>query len=370
MKTCVLAALAALAATSAKADLTFCNDGPEDRQVAIAYSDAGVWTSEGWWKIPGGDCKVVVAGDLTRQRYYFNAPLNGEERGEHRFCVTAEAFTLPGADGDCAAMGAESRSFEHIDTGKTAKDFVHTLTADAAPAPVPETSADAPAADPAPADPAPADPAPAEPATPAGDPAAAASFAPGTHGEPFTVNALMQNCETAGEGTFCFFYAEGARWAVAQGGPSNPDALAQMAGLSVNTPLLVTGDMASFGDITAEAVVSAIQPGKPDEWAGLRDAVQGSWVSAEDAQNVLFIFGSEQYTSYAGETVDVSVLTFANACPGGDEIGPVFFTQTMGGDPMDALCYAVIDVTPDRMELSYVGRGNTLVYNRLEDGGQ
>ena len=352
MKTCVIAALAALWASSAQADLTFCNDGPSERQVALAYSDAGVWTSEGWWKVPGSDCKVLVAGDLTRQHYYFNAPLQGEARGEHSFCVLSEAFTLKGADGDCAALGAESRKFEHIDTGKTAKDFVFTL-ADEEPSQI--ATAEEPTTNLQPA---------------ATDPAATASFSPGTHGEPFTVNALMQACETGDEGDFCVFYAEGARWAVAQGGPSNPAALAQMATLSVNTPLRITGDIASFGDITAEAAVSAIQLGTPDEWAGLRDAVQGSWVSTDDPESVLYIFGSEQFSVYAGETLDRSVMTFANACPGGAEIGPVFFTQTMGGDPMDTLCYAVLEATSDRMELSYVGRGNTLAFTRLEDGGQ
>lgn len=361
--TAALAISAASFATAAKADLTFCNDGASPRQVAIAYSDAGVWTSEGWWKIPASECKVVVAGDLTRQHYYFNAPLNGDMQGEHSFCVTTEAFTLTGADGDCAAMGAESRKFGHIDTGKTAKDFVFTLAdeelAEGVPAPAtPEPSAPEPAA---------LEPASSEPA--AGDPAATASFAPGTHGEPFTVTALMQNCEPDPAG-YCYFYAEGARWAVAQSGPSNPQALAKMATLSVNTPLLVTGDMASFGDITAEAAVSALELAAPDEWAALRDAVQGSWQSTEDPESVLYIFGSEQFSVYAGETLDTSVMTFANACPGGEPIGQVFFTQTMGGDPMDTPCYAVIDATPDRLELSYVGRGNTLAFTRLEDGGQ
>lgn len=343
MKNCMIAAMAALVTTAAKADLTFCNDGPSERQVAIAYSDSGVWTSEGWWTIPASDCKVVVAGDLTRQHYYFNAPLNGISRGEHSFCVQSKAFTLKGADGDCAALNAESRKFGHIDTGETAKDFMFTLADEVAP------EAEAP---------------------PPADPAASASFAPGTHGEPFTVNGLMQNCETRDEGAFCYFYAEGARWAVAQDGPSNPAALAQMATLSVNTPLVITGDMASMGDITAEAAVSAITPGTPDEWASLREAVQGTWVSTEDAQSQLYIFGSEQFSVYAGETLDTSVMTFANACPGGDPIGPVFFTQTMGGDPMDTPCYAVLEATADRLELSYVGRGNTLSYTRLEEGGE
>lgn len=351
MRTGILAALATFCATSAHAGLTFCNDAPTDRQVAIAYSDKGVWTSEGWWKVPGSACKVVVAGDLTRQHYYYHAPVNGQfSQGEHSFCVSDKAFTLPGADGDCAALGAEKQRFSHIDTGKTAKDFVFTLVEE------PTTEA---APEPAPAEATP-------PAAPPDDPAAVASFAPGTHGEPFTVNALMQGCETRDEGAFCFFIAEGFRWVATQGGPSNPAALNRMAEMSVNMPLIVTGDIVSYGDITADVVISRIEPGTPDAWAGLRDGMQGLWVSVDDPLSVIDIYGSEQTSLYDGQVMEISLATWADACPDGENIGPVMYTQMMGGDPMDVSCMAILEVTDDRIDLSYVGRGNTLSYTRLE----
>lgn len=344
-----LAAIAVICATPARADLTFCNDGALDRQVAIAYSDNGVWTSEGWWKVPSGTCKVAVAGDLARQHYYYHAPLNGAEpEGDFSFCVTDQAFTIPGADGDCAALGAEKQRFGHIDTGKTAKDFTFTLTEDPAAKPTP-------------------DPAPAETAAQADDPAAAASFDPGTHGEPFTVNALVQGCEPAEAGGYCVFYAEGYRWA-AMPETSNPAALAQLGQVPVNTPLIVTGDIIGYGDITAEAAVSRIEPGTPDAWAALREAMQGSWVSVDDPLSKLHIFGSEQSAEYDGQALEVSVMTWADACPGGETIGPVVYTQVMGGDPMDTPCHAILQVTADRMDLSYVGRGNTLSYTRVMGG--
>lgn len=360
MKTFVLAALASLAATAAHADLTFCNDGPTERQVAIAYSDKGVWTSEGWWKIPGTECKVVVAGDLTRQHYYFYAPLNGSFTGEgFKFCTTAEPFTLTGADGDCAAMAADKQDFAHIDTGKTAKDFVFTLAEEvpAEPKPAEEPVAETGTVE---------TPAEAPTESTADASAAVAAFAAGTHGEPFSVNALVQTCTAGDGGDFCFFYAEGARWAVDRTGPSNPAAVQMLADLPVNTPLIITGDMVSFGDITADAVVSMVELGAADEWAQFRDGMQGSWVSTEDAKSVLHIFGSEQISEYDGQIMETSVMTFANACPGGEDIGPVVFTQMMGGDPMDTPCYAILDVTADRMDLSYVGRGNTLSYTRMK----
>ena len=358
MKTGILAALAAFCATSAEAGLTFCNDGPTERQVVIAYSDNGVWTSEGWWKVPGSDCTEVVAGDLTRQHYYVHAPVSGQfNQGEHSFCVGDTAFTLPGADGDCAALGAEKQRFLHIDTGKTAKDFVFTLAeetvTEVAPEAVPEPEPES-----APVD--------ALPPAASQDASAVASFGPGTHGEPFTVTALTQGCETRDEGAFCFFVAEGFRWVATQGGPSNPAALMRLAEMSVNTPLIVTGDIVSYGDITADVVISRIEPGTPDAWAALRDGMQGSWVSVDDPLSVIDIYGSEQTSLYDGQVMEVALTTWADACPGGENIGPVMYMQRMGGDPMDVSCMAILELTADRMDLSYVGRGNTLSYTRLE----
>lgn len=194
--------------------------------------------------------------------------------------------------------------------------------------------------------------------------AGTASFEPGTYGEPFVVEATVQGCGTGEEGDICFFYAEGARWAAARGQTSNEAALQLLADAPVNAPFLITGDMISFGDITAESAVAKLEPGQPDQWAVYRDGMQGAWVSTDDPASVLRIFGSEQTLEYDGQVMEVSVMRFGNACTDGVEIGPVFTTQMMGGDPMDAQCYAILDVSPDRIDLSYVGRGNTLSFTR------
>lgn len=340
-----------LAATAAQADLTACNRTDAAQKLAIAYSDGHQWISEGWWGLKPGECKLVLPGPLAQRHYYYTLSDDPGFVGEgHAFCVTSQPFTLPGADGDCAAMGGEERPFAHVDTGTTAENFTFELTG--ARAPLAKGEIEAPTR---------AMPERGGAAAPAGGDAATVTFAPGTHGDPFTVSALMQGCA---EGEGCTFYAEGWRWTVAPDGASNPAALAAMADLPVNAPVIVTGDMASMGDITVEAVVSKVEPGEPDAYANLRDAMQGDWVSADDAKAGLRIEGSEQTELYDGEVMGVSVVTFADACPEGEPIGPVFVTQMMGGDPADHSCYAVVEVTPDRMELSYVGRGNTLVYVR------
>ncbi len=342
-----------LTAGAAKAELTVCNDASAPRTLAVAYPEGAGWQSEGWWTVDPGACKVVVAGDLTQRHYYYTLSDQADFAGEgYAFCVQSQSFTLSPADGDCAE-GSTQRPFADIDTGMTSASF--TLKLRDSMAPVIKADVEAPmigVVD--------------HPEDAGADleAAATASFAPGSHGEPFTVNALMQGCGASEELDGCTFYAEGVRWVVSRGAGSNAAALDAMAALPVNAPVIVTGDSLNFGDITVEAMVSKVEPDQPDPYATLRDAMQGEWVSTEDPDARLSVTGSEQQEIYAGEVTAVSVVTFADACPGGEKIGPVFFTQQMGGDLEDLPCYAVVGLTPDRMELSYVGRGNTLRYVR------
>jgi hypothetical protein len=75
------------------------------------------------------------------------------------------------------------------------------------------------------------------------------------------------------------------------------------------------------------------------------------------------ITGSEQTDRYDGEVLRVSVLTLSDVC-GEAQGGVMMRLQMMGGDPADMQCYAVLSVTGDRMELSYLPRGNTLTFIR------
>ena len=339
----------------AEAGLTLCNDAATPASVAIAYAAEGGWTTEGWWGIESGACAVVQAGALTQRHYYYTLSGDPAFAGEgYSFCTKAEAFTLPEADGDCAALAAETRPFAHIDTGPDAPDFTFRLTGTA---PAKGEAAATPAE-------APFDEIPLQAEDVAGLMAAAAipSFERGQTGEPFFVNAILQGCGPTEGGEGCTFYAEGARWIAYQAGASNPAALEAMAALPQGTALFVSGDLLFFGDITAEAAIASLEPGE-DAFAAERAAMQGVWVSADDPQSVIEIAGSEQTDRYGGEVMRVSVMTLSEAC-GGAEGGLYLGLQEMGADPADQQCYAVLSVDGGRMELSYVGRGNTLVYVR------
>jgi hypothetical protein len=195
--------------------------------------------------------------------------------------------------------------------------------------------------------------------------AATAAFPAGTYGEPYSVEALLQGCGDTEVGYACTFYAEGARWIAAKDGPSNAAALDVLDKLPVNAPLIISGDMVSFGDITVDAAIATVAPAQPDAYASLRDLSQGSWVDSTDPKSALQITGSEESASYASEYLGTSIVTYSDSCPGiATTDGPVVIKQMMGEDPLDLPCYAILDITTDSMELSYVGRGNTLTYIR------
>jgi uncharacterized membrane protein len=333
----------------AEAGLTLCNDGVERASVAIAYAADGTWTSEGWWGIEPGACAVVQAGDLRQQHFYFT--LSGTDfAGEgFAFCTKPDAFTLTGADGDCAGLAAESRAFSHIDTGPEATEFTFRLAAGGA-----GKQADAAAFDEIPLQ--------AEDVASLLDSAAMPSFERGVIGEPFLVDAILQGCGPTEGMEACTFYAEGARWIVSASGQSNPAAMQAMAALPVGTALRISGDMLSFGDITAEAAIASLERIE-DAYAAERAAMQGEWVSADDPQSRVQIAGSEWTDIYGDELLAVAILTLSDRC--GDAQGGVLLSQQrMGYDPADMQCYEVLSVDGDRMELSYLPRGNTLVYER------
>jgi len=325
----------------ADAELVICNDGSVSRSVAIAYHDGAQWVSEGWWAIAPGACRTPIKEALSQRHYYIRATAPELEfSGEgYYFCTSAEAFTIAAADGACDAPGQTSSDFADIDTGTTGTDFTFRLR-DAA----------------------------AEPDTVragGGGDAGTASFPPGSHGEPYTVEALVQGCGPAAQVDGCSFYAEGARWIASRGAGSNEAALDAMAVMAVNTPLIVTGDMISFGDITVDAVVARIAPGNPDPFAAERALMQGDWVDTTDPAHRLRVRGSEEDALFRGELIATAVLSLADQCPGGEAgIGPVVIKQTMGADPADVQCLAIVNLEPQRMELSYVGRGNSLIFAR------
>ena len=91
----------------AAAGLEACNHSGKKIQVAIAHpSEAGGWSSAGWWAVEPNRCETLIDVPLTyRTVYAYAQSSNGFEWGAPNFFCVEETptFTLLNAEGDCAS---------------------------------------------------------------------------------------------------------------------------------------------------------------------------------------------------------------------------------------------------------------------------
>ena len=190
------------------------------------------------------------------------------------------------------------------------------------------------------------------------------SFAPGTHGQPFSVQGLMQACVTDEAGDFCAIYAEGWRFIVSPTGPTPPELYHLLTVLPPNAPITLTGDMIDIGDITATVAVSDIKPDF-DANARLRAMLQGHWASYDET-DIVQIDGAEWSVSQDDNVVSVSVLQLRPACgDGAEQPAPVVVLQEMGGDPEATTCYRINAIGLDTLDLTDLSNETTHAYTRV-----
>ncbi len=137
-KTSSCAALAVFAffgaAGGAHADFRLCNNTGNRVSIAIAYTDADGWVSEGWWNVKASGCETLVRGPLAAEYYYAYAmdERGGEWKGKAFMCTRDREFKISGRN-ECFTRGFDRTGFFEIDTGKDARNWTVQLT-DPAPA--------------------------------------------------------------------------------------------------------------------------------------------------------------------------------------------------------------------------------------------
>ena len=141
-KTSYLAAAAVVFASTwaatgaARADFRLCNN--TSNRVAIAYTDADGWVSEGWWNVKASGCETLVRGPLAAEFYYAYAmdERGGEWKGKAFMCTRDREFKINGRN-DCFVRGFDRTGFFEIDTGKDSRNWTVQLTDPAQPQPTP-----------------------------------------------------------------------------------------------------------------------------------------------------------------------------------------------------------------------------------------
>lgn len=122
-------ALLALAAGTARAEFTVCNQTLDvvnlavGQQVADTSSVEPYWQTEGWWTVGANQCVNVIRDELVNRYIYvyaidvFGQPLLN---GTTPMCVGTRRFVIRG-DKDCWIRGHQSVPFYEVDTQKTVR---------------------------------------------------------------------------------------------------------------------------------------------------------------------------------------------------------------------------------------------------------
>ncbi len=93
--------------------------------------------------------------------------------------------------------------------------------------------------------------------------------------------------------------------------------------------------------------------------------MQGVWQSKDDAKYVIEIAGNRLVDRYGAETTRVATLAFVNSCEGRPESAENrYFLVTDDDGP---LCYYLLSADDSELSYSYVARGNTLSFSKLQD---
>lgn len=346
-----LALICACLAGPAAADLTFCNRTDIGATVAIAYSENGVWVSEGWWRVEPGQCRPVVRAALAKQFYYWRA-ISGTRvlvDGAYRFCTSDDAFTIQG-EADCEARGYQSAAFREEEVAGMA-DFTVTMT----------DPGGAPAPDPAP------DPAPAAQPVDAG---------PGTFGEPYTIVAEFRGCWAVQEERECEFFLEGWHYVASETGPTDLAIIDALEGMSEGTRMQVSGDMISYAGDRAEITIRSFQPvSAPPTSAppvssvsidGLMEHLQGYWNSDAGDGYAWVVKDNFLREIYDGNIMRESFFEIAPTCAASDGQGPVIIAWPEPNEGDGPECYVVTETAQRHLAVRDVTAGTVFSFSYSE----
>lgn len=119
-------------------------------------------------------------------------------------------------------------------------------------------------------------------------------------------------------------------------------------------------DSVSQKELPKETVKESVK--EPDSKTS---ALEGNWVSTDDPKSELQIKGNEWIEIYKGEKPETTKFATGDSCLANDKVK----TNPKGKyitvfDKDESRCFYIVNVNDSKLELSYVGRGNTLTYKK------
>ena len=147
----------------------------------------------------------------------------------------------------------------------------------------------------------------------------------GTYGEPFSVTGTNQGCDRIDGLLTCQIDVEGWLYTAYDDNRNLMETLDYIDSLPADAVVALSGDMVSYGDISADVVVreislvSAPPSGDAMNWidyAAADRALQGYWQSLDDPASMIGIFTpSDMEDYYEGELLSSSDYFLSDACP-------------------------------------------------------
>lgn len=189
---------------------------------------------------------------------------------------------------------------------------------------------------------------------------AAQAFEPGTFGEAMEETGYFVACATGEGGSACEVHASGAIFMAYSEGPSEPEAMNALAGLAQGSPVKITGDMISMGDVTVDFALNTAAAYPEDPLAPFVAGLQGDWTGPMGPVSITgleWVEPESEGPSYIG--------SLGTACAdGAPREGTHLSLRYMGGDPFFSICLKLITQTEDRIEFQNAETGEALVLSR------
>lgn len=114
----------------------------------------------------------------------------------------------------------------------------------------------------------------------------------------------------------------------------------------------------------ASAPPAAAQPGSAAPTTYQR--LQGKWQSTTDARSVIEIKQHQYIDYYDGKRLDAATFILDRACSGAAGAGHPGDNEKYLVEPREDMCWEIVGVNEEGLELSYTARGNTLNYRRIK----
>ncbi|MCH2093762.1 MAG: DUF1036 domain-containing protein, partial [Rhodobacteraceae bacterium] len=276
----------------------------------------GAWVSEGWWGVEPFDCREVISEDLTRAFYYWRATnVHGAFRDDaFSFCTEGSAFTIVG-DHDCEGRGYRKEQFRE-EKLNGATDYYITLTAEDAPS---------------------------------GTVQIQDSAAPGTYGEPYSVQGRLEGCFYEADDLYCEVTADGWFYIAPSYHPTGSWVFEGLEALEPGSEVVIHGDMVSVDGVNAEVTIREYDiirvPVAPpaDDLAWLMTHLQGIWTSNEDSGYSMIIGGTQLDEIYDSNLIQRSFFELHPSCAASNGAGPVIIAYPEPDEGQGPSCFLVTE---------------------------